>query len=217
MSAWAKNRNTLEGGELVAVAFQGLVSAAIRFDPTRPDINPDDLVSGTAFAGFARIRINGAIKDWQRSRDHVPRRQRRMYLDLKEQGHGAGKTPEQLADLTGLDVEKIRAITRAVEATSFSLDAPSDSWDADTPPDSVDRHITVDVESVAFVSSIQVLMVNTLHELPLLQQNVLVLRYYLGLEFPVIAQELEERLSSVRSAHNEAIQVIHEEMKRAAA
>jgi RNA polymerase sigma factor for flagellar operon FliA len=204
---WRRSRQEMEKDEVVTIAYQGLVNAALKFDPERADIRPGDLENGKAFAGWARKWINGAILEWQRSRDHVPKRQRRVYKNLQHHGHGAGRTAEELADITGLNVEKIRSITQAVEATAVSLDAPPENWD--DSPYSSNYPGTVSVEDSALTSSVQNAVADTFSALPPLQRSVLVLRYYQGYDLTQIASELGVAVSVVRSSHRDAIEQIH--------
>lgn len=209
----SKNSDDTDLREVTAVAYQGLVTAAQNWDPHRHPVVDERYDARLAFAGFAKKRIVGTILDWQRKRDHVPRRQRRIYKELQRQGHGTGVSLDQLADITGLDVDKIRAITQAVESTDISLDLPPEGW-ADFPSYS-DVPVSGDVEGTAIVSTVQQVLVETIDGLPDLQHSIIVLRYYAGFEFPRIAAQLGVRLSAVRSAHNEAMYLIHDVMRRA--
>lgn len=209
----SENSDDTDLREVTAVAYQGLVTAAQNWDPQHHSEVDENYDARLAFAGFAKKRIVGTILDWQRKRDHVPRRQRRIYKDLQLLGHGSGMTPEQLADITGLNVEKIRSITQAVEATALSLDIPPDGW-TDFPSYS-DVPAPDDVEGSAVVMTVQEALVATIDDLPDLQKSIIVLRYYSGIDFSAIATELGVRLGTVRTAHNEAMYLIHDVMRRA--
>jgi RNA polymerase sigma factor (sigma-70 family) len=214
LKAWRKAPDAMEKYEVVAIAYQGLVTAALRFDPDwRPADDPkyDPFL---AFGAFARRRITGAILDWQKARDHVPRNHRRIYKDLQRLGYGSGKTAEELSDLTGLDVEKIRAVTRAVETVSLSLDADPEHWN-DSPEGKMPMSSN-DVEGSALVSQLTNGVADAILELPPMQQYVIVLRYYSGLQLSTIAMELGVSTSLVRIAHREAVETIHDFMRRTA-
>lgn len=207
---WRKAPAVMEKSEVVAIAYQGLLTAAQRFDPEwRPADDPryDPFL---AFGSFARRRITGAIVDWQRSMDHVPRRQRRAYKTF--QSHGGNKTPEELADLTGLDVTKIRYITHAVEASAVSLDVSSD--DGQSLYSELSSSQSVEIS--ALTSSIQDIVADTFASLPPLQRSILVLRYYQGFDLTQIATELGVAVSVIRINHTEALELVHTAMRRAA-
>lgn len=213
---WRRAPEEMEKHEVVSVAYLGLSTAAARFDAEHHGEVNEDFDPEKAFGAFVRHRIAGAIMDWQRSRDHVPRRQRRTYKDLQRIGHGNGASLEELSDITGLEVDKIRAITLAVETPAYSLDAHPEIWPGNAQEDGPHLLPTQDVESSAVVSAMQQLLVQTIDSLPRLQQQVVFLHYYAGMDMADISAELGTRLSSVRVAHNEAILIIHSVMRRAA-
>ena len=214
LKAWRKAREAMEKNEVVGIAYQGLVTAAIRFDPDwRPENDPE-YDPFLAFGAFARRRITGAILDWQKARDHVPRNHRRIYKDLQRHGHGSGKSAEELADLTGLDVNKIRSVTQAVETVALSLDADSDHWH--DSPESMTPTSPDDVEGSVLVTQITSAVADLIRDLPEPQRSVVVLRYYSGMDMSNIAMELGVSMSVVRVSHREAVDLIHDLMRRAA-
>lgn len=214
LKAWRKAPEAMEKNEVVGIAYQGLIKAALRFDPEwRPENDPN-YDPFLAFGAFARRRITGAILDWQKARDHVPRNHRRIYKDLQRHGHGSGKSAEELADLTGLDVNKIRSVTQAVETVALSLDADDEHWN-DAPAGAVPAS-PEDVESSALVSQITNTVADAIRDLPELQRAVIVLRYYSGLDLSNISMELGVSMSVVRIAHREAVDLIHDLMRRTA-
>lgn len=210
--SWRRNRQEIEKFEIVSIAYQGLIAATIKFDPTRPQIIPGDLENGKAFAGYARRKIIGAILDWQRSRDHVPRKQRAVYRELQNQGHGRGKTQKELSELTGIDINKIQIITQAVEATAVSLDTPPEYWDF-VPQYAIYASAEHDVESAAAGVTIMEAWVAAWNDLPLLQKRIVAAKYYYGHDLVNIADQLGERLNVVREAHSAAVQTLHKAMK----
>lgn len=211
---WRRSRQEMEKDEVVTVACHGLVTAALRFDPTWHGIRSGDLENGKAFAGWARRFITGAILDWQRSRDHVPKRQRRVYKTLQQHGHGAGRTLEELADITGESIDKLRAITQAVETSSLSLDAPRENWN--DAPEASAVYSTSNVEDTTLASSVRDVVADTFAALPPLQRSVIGLRYYKGFDLTRVAVELGVSVSVVRASHSEAIGEIHAAIRRAA-
>lgn len=210
---WRRNKQNIEKDEVVTVAYLGLVNAAIRFDPTRPDIKKEDLENGKAFAGFARVKINGAILDWQRTQDHVPKRQRRIYKELQSLGHGEGRTPEELSQLTGMEQEKIRAIIHAVETRDVSIHNSTDHDGNTTDVEIADEN---HVEIGVLTNSIQRAVIFAFEDLTDIQQMVIVLRYYRGLDLQQISAELGISTLNARTNHWEALAILHAAMKSAA-
>jgi RNA polymerase sigma factor for flagellar operon FliA len=214
LKAWRKAPDAMEKYEVVGIAYQGLVTAALRFDPEWRPANDPNYDPFLAFGSFARRRITGAIMDWQKARDHVPRNHRRIYKDLQKKGYDSGKSAEELADLTGLDVNKIRAVIQAVETQMLTLDADEDHWN-DSPEGGVPTSPD-DVEGSAMVSQITNQVADAIQQLPDIQRSVIVLRYYSGLDLSNIAMELGVSMSVVRIAHREAVDLLHDLMRRIA-
>lgn len=202
--AWSRNPERLDIDELVSAAHQGLISAAMKFDPSMTE---DNSTEAKHFAGYARQRIRGAILDWMRNQDHVPRNKRISYKAFQKAGLGSGKTIEEVADITNLSVDKVKNIVQVVEATSFSLDSeylPMELLAEDS------------VEGTAAENRMRAAMVTQWNLLTPLQQAIVSLRYYEGFEFPAIAVELQVRLSLVRQEHEEAVLVLHAALKNSA-
>jgi len=202
--AWARNPEKLDIDDLVSAAHQGLISAAMKFDPSMMD---EGSTEAKHFAGYARQRIRGAILDWMRNQDHVPRNKRISYKAFQKAGLGAGRSVEEVADITNLSVDKVKSIIQVVEATSFSLDSdylPMELLAEDT------------VEGTAAENRMRAAMVSQWNILTPLQQAIVTLRYYSGLEFPAIAAELQVRLGLVRQEHEDAVLTLHSALKHSA-
>ena len=214
LSAWRLAPHTQEKDEVVASAYEGLVNAAIKFDPSKADVVdgvPD--LSG-AFAGYARQKINGSIMDGQRKRDYVPRRTRRAYKELIAEGYGSGRSPQELSDLTGMSVEKVRLIISAVEHSPVSL-TPADEGDGKTSGSAgftTEVRDRREVEDQALESQIKDAVVGVFDGLDDLQQVVIALRYYSGLDLTAISSLIDVKLSHVRSAHTEGLLALHSAM-----
>lgn len=206
MSVWVRNRSELEGAEVVAIAFQGLVTAARRYDPRLS--TPETVANGRAFAGFARIYINGAILEWQRSRDHVPKRQRKVYRELQQHGWGEGKTIKELSLATGMAVDKVREIIHSVETTAISLDVESDDWEDSSQ--SIGVFSRYDVEGAILETSVKDAFYRRFDSLSEEQQIIYVLRYFESWEFSAIAAELELRQNYVRQVYQEVVLDLHD-------
>lgn len=214
LEAWRRSPESMEKYEVVQVAYHGLLTAAVKFDPEWRPEDDSKYDPFLAFGSFARRRITGAIMDWQRARDHVPKRQRRIYKALIELGHGSGKTPEELSDLMGVPADKIRAVTQAVESTALSLDSSSENWAE--PRYGAVPSSSASVEDLALASTIQSVVADTIQALPPLQRSVVVLRYYSGFDLTRVAVELQVSPSVVRAVHKEAVEEIHAAMRRVA-
>lgn len=211
---WKRAPTLFDRDELVSVAYQGLVSAAIRFDPTRrpdpPDAAYDPLL---AFAPFARTRITGAVQDWLRSEDHVPRRQRKIYRDI--QRLGPGKSPLETAALLGLDPRKVQAVRHAVENPPVSLDTYA-TTEAETYSTLAEasRAVADGPDSEMMTRLVQLEVCRVFESMGSVAKSVMALRYYMGLDFVSIASELGISPSKVRAVHQEAVADVHSAMIR---
>lgn len=217
LAIWRKYPNQ-DKEEIVAVAYEGLVDAALRFDPSRANLVDDVPDVAGAFAGFARRRINGAILDWQRRRDHVPRRQRAAYKDLQREGHGTGRSPEELSVLTGMPTDRVRTLIAAVEHTTIPLARTvSGSMLEDQGlygPGEYEMDLASEqgVEEQVLEVRIRETVVEVYDGLSDLQRLVIALRYYEGLDLTAIATTVGVSLTQVRSAHMEALDRLHTAM-----
>lgn len=202
---WHKTGGAVEMDELLSVAYQGLTTAALRFDENYRPPNDPAYVPFLAFGPFARVRITGAIQDWLRAIDHVPRRQRKTYKDIRDLPQG--RPVEETAAMLGISPDRVRAVVLAVESPPVSLE----SIEGD-----VSHHTGSNTETDAAARAIQRAMAACVSEMPSFKKSVVVMRYYLGLDFSRISAELGSSLSSVKVAHQEAVLDIHSVMLSAA-
>jgi RNA polymerase sigma factor (sigma-70 family) len=212
---WNKAPNTLELEDLTSLAYQGLVSAAMRWRPYGEEhgYSEESIVSGEMFSVFARRRILGQMMDSMREADHVQRSYRSDYKSLTRAGYGQdSKTEADLMQSTGLSSERIRAVVRAVEATPVSLNFTVNS---STGGDSYEKEIEADdnVESSGVVSMVQNVLGDLYDTLPIIQQVILALRYYQGLELQAIALKLEIGLTPIREQHDTALTAVYRVMR----
>lgn len=208
---WDMSPSKLDYEDLVSLAYQGLVAAAQKFDPSRPDIDPDDLVNGKAFSGFARQKIIGAILDWQKKdADHVPRSYRTDYRILQRLGYpDRVKSFPELADLADLTVDRVKMVIAAVERAPVSFDELSSSADVggnDVLPSDAN------VEESVLVTAVGSAVSEAVSKMPELQQVIIALRYFSGVEFQVIAAELGVSPTVIREAHSSAIVAVYDAM-----
>lgn len=196
--AWGRNRETIVLDEIIAVAYEGLIKAALKFDSTR--MSAETVASGKAFSAFARQRIMGAILDWQREMDHVPRSFRQVYKKMRQEGYGDTRTLAEVAAILDEPEERLDKIVRAVENPATYLD------------EDFDQASDHDVESTAMERSIRDGIAETFAEMDYQTQVILSLRYYENWELRQIAQELNIGLTTVYALHAEAVMDIHRTM-----
>jgi RNA polymerase sigma factor (sigma-70 family) len=207
--SWEKNRNQMELQEAVSVAYQGLVNAAIRFDPYAHGMSQETIDNGKAFSAFARTKITGAILDWQKGSDYVQRSVRTDYRAIVAAGYlgdlQKDPLPSVLAERTGLAEDRIRKVAQAVQLSPISTEDLLDESGTSEP-------LHHGVESSAVESSITSTAANVVQELPPLAQVIVALRYYSGFELQTIASQLGISLALVRETHSEAVLSMHQAM-----
>ena len=199
---WNKNRNHLDRDEAIASAFQGLIAAARNWDPTREDINPEDLENGKAFSGYARHRILGSIRDWQRQQDYVSRNQRRVYKKISEVDPSGELTLSEISDIIDEPEGTIKSSLQAVESSPISLESFGTETEGSlllSLPSPVDTESTVMIDSVANE------VVNKIHRMDDIYQVILVLRYYENMPMYAIARLLGKTTARVGHLHNIAV------------
>lgn len=205
---WDMAPGVLDYEELISLAFGGLISAAIRWRTycEEKGYSEESIVSGEYFSIFARKRIIGSILDWQRSEaDHVPRSYRADFKILQRHGYpDRVKNHEELALLSGLTVDRIKAVIYAVDRTPVSMDEMIEDDPADTP---MSHH---NVEGSALLTSVGEAVAATVAKLPEGQQLVLALRYFENLDLQAISVELDTSITFVREAHNAGIEAVYE-------
>ena len=203
----AKAPHALRRDDLESIAYEGLVQAATQWPDycARNGYQPDG--EGLKFFGaYVTRRMNGAILDYMRSLDWVPRSVRQAWKSLQDSGADAGATEAELAEGTGLSVPQIRATRAALARRPVSLD----DGERDVPEDH-------DVDSQLRVSQILAAVKRTGDILPRQQRVVVALRYYEGMSLAEIALALGMRRREVVAAHDQAVRAVHEAMASAVA
>lgn len=213
---WEKSKEVLDRDDLRSLAYQGLVSAALRWRPygEQNGYSEESIASGQFFSVFARKRILGQIMDAMREADHVQRSVRSAHKAMLRAGYGQGVPTEEVSVVTGLTLAKIREVARAVENTPVSI------WQSDEHGDAVGLYFTPydhvgaqdHVHETTFVNSITGALVQAFDQLTELQQVIIVLRFYLQMELQPIGLELDLGLTVVRETLAEAVLSLHAAM-----
>jgi RNA polymerase sigma factor for flagellar operon FliA len=211
---WEMAPGALDYEELVSLAYQGLVTAASRWRSYSEEngLSEDEIASGEGFSIFSRKRIIGSILDWQkRDADHVPRSYRTDYKILQRAGYPERtKNYEELARITTLPVARISLVITAVERAPVSFhEMIDDEGNVVIFNEPVSHH---NVEDSVLLTTIGEAVADRVSKLPEIQQIILALRYFEGLELQLISAELHISLTVVRDAHNAAIQAVRDAM-----
>lgn len=97
--------------ELESAGYEGLVQAALRYDPE----------SGVAFGAFAHYRIRGAMIDWFRSQSPGLRRHKRALRALQASQSLLERAGEPQGDDRRALEDRVAAARRLVERTATSI------------------------------------------------------------------------------------------------
>ena len=114
----------VDADDLYSVGITGLIAAVRKFDPEQ----------GATFAGYAAMRIRGAILDELRRMDWCPRRARARSRKLKsaindvEQQHGRAATDDEVRANLGLNQKEYEKwVEEAKPVTFIAIDQNADT------------------------------------------------------------------------------------------
>lgn len=203
----------LDANELFSQAYLGLIRAAIRWRPygEMHGYSEESIASGEKFGVFARKAIIGQMLDSLRKIDHVHPLVRKDYKLLILNGLGsAGVTEQELAQRSKLTLARVQRVIKAVHARPVSLDEPS----AEASEDSFSMYDGVanehNVESSAMEIRVREAFAAAQGTLTGVQQVIVALKYYSGMELLQISGEIGIGIAMVRKEHADALIVIYD-------
>lgn len=202
----------VDAADLYSVGLTGLVTAARKFNP----------VQGRTFAGFAALRIRGAMLDELRRMDTCSRRARVRARQLKasaealEQKLGRAATDEELRSSLALTREQFRTwVGDAQPVTFVAIDRPvGETGETGASlheflADDTDRNGATQLEKEELVE----LLSRRLNELPASQRKILSMYYYDGRRVGEIAREFGVSSSRISQVHTRALDKIRTWLK----
>jgi RNA polymerase sigma factor for flagellar operon FliA len=199
---------------MLSLAYEGLVDAAIRWQPYCAK-NEYDPSAVQFFKVFASLRIRGTIRDHIRKEDWATRTLRSKSKKLKDAGQDDGLSVQELSEITGMTITEINKVIARLAARPISLDAytANNSENSSAP---VELKADVDTEGIAFANTLNQLFVERLKLLSNDIQVVLVLHYYSKMDLRSIAQELNISELKVSQMHESGVIAIKEALTKAA-
>lgn len=188
---------SVKAEDLEGYGMIGLLEAIDRFDLDR----------GIPFEAFARLRIRGAMYDYLRTLDLLPRVARRTVHRVQAETHSLtrrlGRTPtdDEVASATGMATARVdRALVDAQAATPLSLDG--EFAEVDRLPTALARDAGGDVLNTLEEDALDAALWAATAALPVRHKVVVGLYYCEGLTLAEIGRILgvtESRASQLRS------------------
>ena len=195
--------------DIFAYGVLGLIQAVDTWDADK----------GASFASFALIRIRGAILDFKRRMDILPRSSRRGAAQLEQARNqlanelGRWPTVEELAERQGVSVGDIRRMEADAGAALVYLDLarrgppgevrpwePADLDDADNP------------EEVAEAKLFNRVVDRSIRLLPRRDRDLIEMRYRQSLTFKEIASRLHVTQSRVSQLNKRALAQLRDQI-----
>ncbi len=183
--------------DLENVGLMGLLQALDSYDPAR----------GTPFVSFAYGRIRGALVDYLRSIDALPRERRRQLaeaqqaVDTLRQAMGEEPDDADVADFLGISLSAYHGIlTDAQRRFALSLHDTSASDGEQSVLELIPNENADDIAEEVELASTKAHIAALVRELPEREQNILALYYFEDLTLREIASLLnltEARISQI--------------------
>lgn len=205
--------SALEMDDLYSVGYNGLVSAARRFDAAQ----------GVPFAAFATLHIRGAVHDELRRMDWMPRsirdkaKQFGESLGALEQRLGHTPSEEEIRKDLSLTAAQYETLMDEIKPASFlPLDGAAYSEDSDT----VALHdIIADDTQATGRDELQKkeliqLVITRLQQLPDMQKKVLAMYYFEEMRLAEIADVFGVTEGRISQIHTQAVLGLRAFMKR---
>lgn len=183
--------------DLENVGLLGLLQALNGYDPSR----------GTPFVSYAYGRIRGALVDYLRSIDALPRERRRRLaeaqsaIDTLRQTLAAEPSDEQVAEYLDITLVDYHTLLRDAQCRfALSLHAPTDSDGEQTVLETIPNEETLVAFERVDRNSLHRYIGTLIKDLPEREQTILALYYYENLTLREIAGLLsltEARISQI--------------------
>ncbi len=194
----------VDADDLYSVGITGLIAAVRKFDPEQ----------GTTFAGYAAMRIRGAILDELRRMDWCPRRARARSRKLKsaindvEQKVGRAATDAEVSAALGLDAkEYAKWVDEAKPVTFIAIDQGSENMEGEGPSLHdllADENDVTGRDNLEKAELVQ-LLTQRIADLPDIPKKILAMYYYENMRLAEIAEVFGLTESRICQIHAQTI------------
>lgn len=183
--------------DLENVGLLGLLQALDGYDPKR----------GTPFVSYAYGRIRGALVDYLRSIDALPRERRRRLaqahqaMDVLRQQIGGEPADMEVANHLGMTLVEYHTLLRDAQSRfALSLHAPVDREGEQTVLESIPNADTAEAFDLIDRTSLKDYIQTLINDLPEREQTIIALYYFENLtlrEIAVLMDRTEARISQI--------------------
>ena len=212
-SAVARIKRTVpahvDADDLYSIGLAGLVSAVRKFNP----------VQGRTFAGYAALRIRGAMLDELRRLDTCSRRARARARQLKattrelEQKHGREVTDAEVCTSLGLTREEYSEWVEEAKPVGFVAIDRTAGFD-DGPGASLHDFIADEQNETGSgqleKEELAALLAKRIAELPSQQKQILAMYYYENIRIGEIAKAFRVTSSRISQVHSRTLNELRE-------
>ncbi len=186
--------------DISSYGVEGLIDAVEKYSPK----------NGAKFETYALVRLRGNIIDKIRAQDFLPRTVRRKIRDVKQaqeqlkKQFGRSATNTEVAELLGLDVEKVDQIL-ADDTTVTSIYDKKGSEDGLEIIDTIQDSSRLTPHDAAEQKNAKSELEAALKRLPERERMIMVLYYHENMTFKEIGETVEISESRVCQIHAQAI------------
>lgn len=201
--------------DILGYGTVGLIEAARRFDRHR----------GIKFNTFAVPRIRGAVVDYLRTQDVLPRSMRKKESDIKkltaemEKKLKRNPKPEEVAEALGISLEEYNQIQTKLNFDYFvsldNLNTGGDNEDNRSVSNILEDHNTKDATKLFEEKEDKALLMTLVKNLPKLERLVITLYYIEDMLVKEISSVLEISESRVSQLHHKALFSLRTRMQKA--
>ena len=187
--------------DIVSFGIEGLIDAIEKYHPSK----------GAKFESYALMRIRGSIIDKIRSSDWLPRSLRKKIKEIKiaterlKQQIGRAPTSKEVADVLGMDEEKMLEIMSSDLSVNSIYDKKGTGDDSDEIIDTIEDENSSKPEEELERSDAKRELENALKKLPERERTLLVFYYHENMTLKEIGEAINVSESRVCQLHAQAI------------
>ena len=203
----------VDADDLHSVGVTGLIAAVRRYDPAQ----------GHTFAGYATMRIRGAVLDELRRLDWFPRRARAKARKIKtvigelEQSLRRAPTDEETRAALGLSAKDYAHWLEEVRPMTFvAIDDTAGGEEGSTSlHEMIPDEQAVPVQAQMERDELGKIVAQKISELPDVQRKILAMYYYENMRLAEIAAAFSLTESRISQIHTQAILALRGTVQRA--